>query len=124
MQMYEICDKQGIWIDDVHHGTIQVNGKLYDHAVCITDRMVLPVTKISATELITEDFRQALINKPEIILIGTGAMHVFIHPKTTVELVNNGIGIESMNTDAAFRTYTLLRGEGRNVWAWLWPIST
>jgi uncharacterized protein len=28
-----------------------------------------------------------------------------------------------MNTAAACSTFMVLRSEGRNVWAWLWPLT-
>ncbi|MCO6504327.1 MAG: Mth938-like domain-containing protein [Snodgrassella sp.] len=122
MQMYETLNSQGMWIDEFGMSGISINGQLYDQPVCVTDSEVILLTKSSVTELCAEDFHPAMSRKPEIILIGTGHRNVFIHPRLTVELVNQGVGVESMNTDAACRTYMVLRGEGRNVWAWLWPL--
>lgn len=53
--------------------------------------------------------------KPEVVLLGTGASHRFIHPKLTSALREVGISLECMSTAAACRTYNILMGEGRNV---------
>ncbi len=58
---------------------------------------------------------------PEVIIIGTGEKQQFLHPKIAAELAAHGIGLECMNTASACRTLMLLQGEGRRVWAWLWP---
>jgi uncharacterized protein len=54
-------------------------------------------------------------NKPEVILLGTGATHQFIHPKLYQSLTALGIPLECMTTAAACRTYNILMSEGRNV---------
>lgn len=123
MQMYETLNSQGMWLDQVEARGISINGQLYNQPICITNNEVIPLHQASIAELNSADFHAAIRHKPEIILIGTGSQHVFIHPRLTVELINYGIGVESMNTEAACRTYMVLKGEGRDVWAWLWPIT-
>lgn len=123
MQIDEIHDKQGLWIAELDIGKITINGQQYVEPVCITATEVISLDKNTAEELTIEDFTQAIEEKPEVILIGTGSKHVFIHPRLTVQLVEKNIGVESMNTAAACRTFMVLRSEGRNVWAWLWPLT-
>jgi uncharacterized protein len=123
MQIDEIRDKQGLWIEEIDTGVIMVNGQQYIRPVCITTTEVLPLDKNVAEELTIEDFTQAMQEQPEVILIGTGSKHVFIHPRLTAQLAAKGIGVESMTTAAACRTFMVLRSEGRAVWAWLWPLT-
>jgi uncharacterized protein len=123
MQIDEIRDKQGLWIEEIDTGVIMVNGRQYIRPVCITMTEVLPLDKNAAEELTIEDFAQAMQEQPEVILIGTGSKHVFIHPRLTAQLAAKGIGVESMTTAAACRTFMILRSEGRTVWAWLWPLT-
>ncbi|PIT52101.1 hypothetical protein BHC44_07590 [Snodgrassella alvi] len=123
MQIDEIRDKQGLWIEEFDNGGITVNGQQYPRPVCITTTEVLSLDKDGAEALTIEDFAQAMQAQPEVILIGTGSKHVFIHPRLTAQLAGKGIGIESMTTAAACRTFMVLRSEGRNVWAWLWPLT-
>ncbi|MGO3130939.1 MAG: Mth938-like domain-containing protein [Alcaligenes sp.] len=54
-------------------------------------------------------------NAPELILIGTGQHQHFLHPAVTQEMLQWGIGVEIMDTQAAARTYNILMAEGRKV---------
>lgn len=65
--------------------------------------------------LSSENIAQIAILKPEVVLLGTGLSHQFIHPKLTIALTKLGISLECMTTAAACRTYNILMGEGRNV---------
>jgi uncharacterized protein len=53
--------------------------------------------------------------KPEVVLIGTGKKHAFLHPKIYHNLTKQNIPVEFMTTAAACRTYNILMSEGRNV---------
>ncbi|SOE48703.1 membrane protein, putative [plant metagenome] len=52
---------------------------------------------------------------PEVLLIGTGARQVFLPPAVLNPLLGAGVGIETMDTQAAARTYNILMAEGRRV---------
>jgi uncharacterized protein len=59
---------------------------------------------------------------PELLIIGTGASMYMAGPGFRAALkarFPHGIGIESMDTGAACRTYNVLMGEGRRVAACL-----
>ena len=60
---------------------------------------------------------------PEVVIIGTGARHVFLPPGLSAPLMRTGVGIEIMSTSAACRTYNILGAEGRKVVALLLPIE-
>ena len=51
----------------------------------------------------------------ELVVFGSGAALKFPRPEWIVPLVARQIGIETMDTQAACRTYNILAGEGRNV---------
>ncbi len=53
--------------------------------------------------------------KPELILFGSGARLRFPSPPWLRALAELGIGVETMDTAAACRTYNILAGEGRQV---------
>ena len=61
--------------------------------------------------------------EPEVVLIGTGARHVFPRADLFSPLYRDGIGVEIMSTPAACRTYNILSAEGRRVVALLLPIE-
>lgn len=58
---------------------------------------------------------------PEVLLIGTGARQTFLSPEVTRPLLQLGIGVETMTTQAAARTYNILMSEERRVLALLLP---
>lgn len=60
---------------------------------------------------------------PEVLLIGTGNKQRLLSPEITGELLAMGIGVESMSTQAAARTYNILMSEGRRVVAALLPLE-
>lgn len=121
MLINEISDSYHLHIENYDNNAITVNGVIYNNPICITDKAVVSVNKSNVSELNIDDFAEAINNHAELILIGTGQKHLFIHPKLIAQLSNKGIGLESMTTQAACRTYMILRSEERQVWAWLWP---
>ena len=64
-----------------------------------------------------------LERSPEVVLLGTGARHVFPAPGFLAPLTRAGIGVEVMSTSAACRTWNILSAEGRKVVALLLPIE-
>ena len=53
--------------------------------------------------------------KPELVIFGSGARLRFPPPAFLRGLMKQRIGIETMDTLAACRTYNILAGEGRHV---------
>jgi uncharacterized protein len=55
--------------------------------------------------------------KPELVIFGSGSKLRFPHPSLQRALMAARIGLETMDTLAACRTYNILAGEGRHVLA-------
>ena len=53
--------------------------------------------------------------KPELVLFGSGTRLRFPHPSLVRPLIERRIGVETMDSAAACRTYNVLLGEGRAV---------
>ncbi len=53
----------------------------------------------------------------EVLLLGSGARLQFVHPRWLRPFMQQRIGVETMDTPAALRTYNVLAMEGRNVLA-------
>ena len=104
-------------------GTLEIGGKIYREPVVLKDGTVGLMDGRKPSDLSAADFFQTASSEepPEIVLVGTGERQQFLHPKIAAELAAHGIGLECMNTASACRTLMLLQGEGRRVWAWLWP---
>lgn len=106
-------------------GWLAVNGARHSGPIIVAPDM--PVTAWPVGEfdaLAPEDFTSLAESAPEIVLIGTGEKQRFVNPRLTRELAEARIGVESMDTRAACRTYNILIGEGRRVIAALLPISS
>ena len=54
-------------------------------------------------------------HQPELVIFGSGARLSFVHPSLLRPLIERGIGVETMDTMAAARTFNILAGEGRRV---------
>ncbi len=68
-------------------------------------------------ELQSSHFEQALSLQPELVIFGSGARHRFVSAALLRCLIERGIGVETMDTAAACRTYNVLASEGRAVLA-------
>ncbi len=68
-------------------------------------------------DLSAAHFDQMAEYRPELILFGSGTRLRFPAPAFLRNLMTQRIGIETMDTLAACRTYNILAGEGRHVLA-------
>ena len=99
-------------------GFIEINAQRHTCAVvCSPDRPIADFPVQRFDELQAEHFTALLEQQPEIVLLGTGEKQRFAHPRLTRTLTDAGIGVESMTTQAACRTYNILMTEGRRVLA-------
>ena len=66
-------------------------------------------------QLTAEHFALLAGMKPELVIFGSGTRLRFPNPAFLRGLMDQRIGIETMDTLAACRTYNILAGEGRHV---------
>jgi len=66
-------------------------------------------------DLTEEHFTQLAATQPELVIFGSGTRLRFAPPALMRALMQKRIGIETMDTLAACRTYNILAGEGRQV---------
>ena len=66
-------------------------------------------------DLTEEHFTQLAATQPELVIFGSGTRIRFAAPAFMRALMQRRIGIETMDTLAACRTYNILAGEGRRV---------
>jgi uncharacterized protein len=69
----------------------------------------------SFSDLTTAHFDQLAELGPELVLFGSGQRLRFPQPVWLAGLARRRIGLETMDTAAACRTYNILAGEGRHV---------
>lgn len=97
-------------------GFLQINETIFTHSVILTADKVIENWAPQLIEELTPDALQAAAAlKPDILLIGTGSQLVFLAPTIYGELINQGIGVEIMDTRAACRTFNALTSENRRV---------
>ena len=104
-------------------GSVWVLAERFDASVLVPWRGAVrewPVTRFD--RLAPEHFEQLLSLEPELVIFGSGERLRFVKPALTRALIERRIGIETMDTAAACRTYNVLLGEGRRVAAALIPI--
>ena len=95
---------------------VEVNNESYEQSLVISNNRLITDWGIEAIDQLTHAHWQALIErKPEVILMGTGAKLVFPHPSTYAPAIEQGIGVEFMDSGAACRTYNILLSEDRFV---------
>ncbi len=99
-------------------GFVEVNKIKYaQHLIVMADKLILDWQATDFASLEEAHFAQIVELKPEVVLLGTGGKHQFLHPKIYQELTAQGIPLECMTSAAACRTYNILMSEGRNVTA-------
>ena len=68
-------------------------------------------------DLTQAHFTRLVESQPELVIFGSGSRIRFAPPALLQVLMQKRIGIETMDTLAACRTYNVLAGEGRRVMA-------
>ena len=89
----------------------RIGGQDYATSVLVTATATLPWSG----ELTLETLAPLLAAPLEILLIGTGARHAMVLPVLRQEFKTREIGLDTMDTGAACRTFNILLGEGRQV---------
>lgn len=97
-------------------GWVGVQGERIAHSVVIGSRgqrVAWPCERFE--ELASEHFAQLAEIGGEIVIFGSGTRLRFPQPAWLRPLIARRIGIETMDTAAACRTYNILAQEGRDV---------
>jgi len=95
---------------------IEINKQRYSQdLIVMADKLILDWQATDFASLAEAHFAQIVDLKPEVVLLGTGEKHQFLHPKIYKNLTGIGVSLECMTTAAACRTYNILMSEGRNV---------
>ena len=103
-------------INGYGHGWIGVDADRINHSVIIGSgglRQAWPCTRFE--DLTPEHFAQLAALETELVIFGSGTRLRFPPPAFLRALMAARIGLETMDTLAACRTYNILAGEGRNV---------
>ncbi len=97
-------------------GWVAVNGEKVHHSVVVGSGGAQAPWHCDRFEDLTESHFEQLANmQPEVVLFGSGERLRFAPPRLLRALLERRIGVETMDTQAACRTYNILAGEGRQV---------
>jgi uncharacterized protein len=97
------------------HGVL-VNGVEHRHSVVVPWQGEVRPWQVADFDALTEaDFERLAALNPELVVFGSGARLRFPKPALMRALMSRRIGLETMDTPAACRTYNVLIAEGRAV---------
>jgi uncharacterized protein len=96
-------------------GALWVGNQRFDRSVLVPWRGDLSLwAPATVDQLSPGDFADVLALKPELVIFGSGPRLRFVSPSLLRPLIDAGIGVETMDTAAACRTYNVLVAEGRS----------
>ncbi len=97
-------------IDSYHFGQVAVNGKRYTSDVIIfPDRVNARWWRKTGHELHPDDLSQVMAEKPEVLVVGTGAFGlVKVLPEVKPSLEAEGIKLIAESTEEACNIYNQL----------------
>ncbi len=97
-------------------GMIKVNDTEYRQSLIIApEHLIANWEPQSLTDIQAKHWQPILELQPEVVIIGTGDQFILPKPEILAPLYAQQLGVESMSTGAACRTYTALMADGRNV---------
>lgn len=97
-------------------GWLALNGERIAHSVVFGSQGERFAWDCQALEQLTAaHFERVAALHPEVVIFGSGPRLRFAPASTLRPLIAAGIGIETMDSAAACRTYNILAGEGRHV---------
>lgn len=99
-------------------GSVRVNDQTFTHSILVPPTgEVLTWDASEVSELTEAHFAQIAACRPELVIFGSGPTLRFPPPALLRSLMAARIGIETMDTAAACRTYNILVAEGRKAMA-------
>jgi uncharacterized protein len=97
-------------------GRVWVGAAAFSDSVIVPwEGSVLPWSVPDFETLTAEHFERIAVLGPEVVIFGSGRRLRFAHPSLLRPLMERRIGIETMDTAAACRTYNVLVSERRSV---------
>jgi uncharacterized protein len=116
MKLHASTTKQYQTVTGYDDSGVEINAERFQYSL-----IVMPETPPRAWDVLNFEsltaahFEQIEADKPDVVILGTGERQRFVHPKLIASLSARHIGVESMDSKAACRTYNVLMGEGRKV---------
>lgn len=116
MKLHPSTTKQYQTVTGYDDSGVEINARHFGKSLIVMPETAPRDWDVAAFEALTEEhFAQILADRPDVVILGTGARQRFVHPKLSAALTMSRIGVECMDNKAACRTYNILMGEGRKV---------
>jgi len=100
-------------------GWVAVNGQRHTSSLLLASTGTPQPWQCSSFEDLSEAHFEALLSlsnePPELVVFGSGSRLRFVRPALVASLMHKRIGLETMDTAAACRTFNILAAEGRRV---------
>lgn len=100
-------------------GWFSVNGERFGSSMLLASSGERAAWDCSAHAQLTQQHFDVLLtltpSAPELVIFGSGRRLRFVRPELLQSLIGRRIGVETMDTQAACRTFNILAGEGRRV---------
>ncbi|AOW12814.1 hypothetical protein LPB72_17620 [Hydrogenophaga crassostreae] len=100
-------------------GWVAINGERHENSLVLTSAGQVQPWDCAAFEALTASHFERLIGAmpepPELVIFGSGKRLRFAQPALMRTLIERRIGVETMDTAAACRTFNILVAEGRRV---------
>jgi uncharacterized protein len=120
MKFSEDKPEEGYYISAYDQSQILINGRSLRSSFVLAPDEVIEHWSVDSVDALSESHFDSVLNlRPEIVLLGTGDVLRFPDVGVYAQIINQGIGVEVMDTGAACRTYNILLSEGRRVVAGL-----
>ena len=95
---------------------VEINAERYNYSLTVMPEVPPRAWNVARFEdLSAAHFEDIAKDAPDVVVLGTGERQRFVHPRLIASLSGKQVGVESMDSHAACRTYNILMGEGRKV---------
>jgi uncharacterized protein len=116
MKLHNTATQQYQTVTAYDETGVEINAIPYTHSLLVLPEMKPVEWPATSFDALTEaHFDQINGTDPDVVILGTGKKQRFVHPKLIKALTAKQVGVESMDNQAACRTYNILMAEGRKV---------
>ncbi len=116
MKLHNTSTQQYQTVTAYDDAGVELNAIRYTHSLLVLPEVKPVEWPVASFDGLTEEhFEQVKHTAPDVVILGTGKKQRFVHPKLIKALTAKQVGVESMDNQAACRTYNILMAEGRKV---------
>jgi uncharacterized protein len=116
MKLHATSTQQYQTVTAYDESGVEINAVHYRKSLVVMPEMPAVDWPVASFDALTaEDFARIDALSPDVVILGTGARQRFIHPRLIASLNARRVGVETMDNQAACRTYNILMAEGRKV---------